>query len=70
MIGIVQHIYSYVVSSTPLHLWVFVKNSGTVVCGQCSRMVGLGETSSQIGHFVLGGVPSLEKRGRKLYFKS
>ena len=47
LIGKVQH--SYAVSSTPLHLWVIVKNSGTVVCGHCSCMAGLGETCSHIG---------------------
>ena len=36
-------------SSTLLNPWVIVKNSGTVICGHCTCMAGLGEACSHIG---------------------
>ena len=47
IIGKVNH--SYAMSSTPLNPWIIVKNSGTVVCGHCTCMAGLGEACSHIG---------------------
>ena len=47
IVGKVNH--SYAMSSTPLNPWVIVKNSGTVVCGHCTCMAGLGEACSHIG---------------------
>ena len=47
IVGKVNH--SYAMSSAPLNPWVIIKNSGTVVCGHCTCMAGLGETCSHIG---------------------
>ena len=47
IIGKVNH--SYAMSCTPLSPWIIVKKSGTVVCGHCTCMAGLGETCSHIG---------------------
>ena len=47
IVGKVTH--SYAVSCVPLNPWIIVKKTGTVVCGHCTCMAGLGETCSHIG---------------------
>ena len=47
IVGKVNH--SYTMSSALLNPWVIIKNSGTVMCGHCTCMAGLGETCSHIG---------------------
>lgn len=42
IIGKVNH--SYAMSAIPLNPWVIVKTNGTIVCGHCTCMAGLGET--------------------------
>lgn len=47
VIGKIKH--SYAISKPPLHSWVIIKLNGTVICGHCTFMAGLGETCSHIG---------------------
>ena len=47
VIGKVNH--SYALSTSPLQPWVVINNSGTVICGHCTCMAGLGETCSHVG---------------------
>ena len=46
VIGKVNHSFS--LSSPPLKPWVIINKNGTVVCGHCTCMAGLGETCSHV----------------------
>ena len=47
IVGKVNH--SYALTSSSLQPWVIIKSTGTVVCGHCTCMAGLGETCSHVG---------------------
>ena len=40
--------HSQKVSATPLHPWVGVEKNGTILCGHCDCMAGLGEACSHV----------------------
>ena len=40
--------HSQKVSATPLHPWIGVEKNGTIICGHCDCMAGLGEACSHI----------------------
>ena len=45
--GKVRHSYSS--SLAPVNPWVLLQHTGTIVCGHCTCMAGLGETCSHVG---------------------
>ena len=47
VVGKVKH--SYALTSSPLQPQVIIKSTGTIVCGHCTCMAGLGETCSHVG---------------------
>ena len=46
LIGKVKHSYS--INQAPLKPWVAIRKNGSVECGHCTCMAGLGETYSHI----------------------
>ena len=60
IVGKVNH--SYAISLALLNPWAVINNNGTVVCGNCTCMAGLGETCSHIGALLYWIEYAVQKR--------